>query len=151
MKSTKSLKRKSAHREKRVIAATLDAVLNERPSLGTVIKAIEAEIDIAGKALGFDVSQEDWIELVNQELLAYDLPLDEKDHDRILALMPRHVRGRTRVLEQIWYLATGLLGEVQADITDEIDRAMVGLRAAMELGPTSTPLPECERQLEEVA
>jgi hypothetical protein len=151
MKKTRSPKRRSAHHEKRVIAATLEAVLDERPSLGGIIDAIEAEIDAAGKALGFDVNREDWIDRVDQELAAYDLPVDEKDHDRILALMPNRIRGRVRVLEQIWYLATDLLGEIRPDTTEEIDKAMVGLRAAMELGPTSTPLPDCEKQLEEVA
>ena len=96
MKSTKASKRrKSAHREKRVIVATLEAVLDERPSLCGAVKAIEAEVEAAGKALGFDVSQENWLELADQELAAYDLPLiGEKNHDRILALLPDHIRAR---------------------------------------------------------
>jgi hypothetical protein len=152
MKSTKSLKRKSAHREKRVIAATLEAVLDERPSLCGAVKAIEVEVEAAGKALGFDVSQENWLELADQELAAYDLPLiGEKNHDRILALLPDHIRGRIRVLEQIWYVESDLLGELEWEVIEEIDQALVGLRAAMKLRPTSTPLPQCGRQLEEVA
>jgi hypothetical protein len=75
-------------------SAALEAVLDEHPSLGgSAITAVETEIDVAGRALGFDVYREDWIDLVNQKPAAYNLPVDKKDQDRNLAPMPNHIRG----------------------------------------------------------
>jgi hypothetical protein len=118
------------------------------PMLGGALKAIKAEIEAAGEALGFDVSDEDWIEKLNQESRFYPLPIDDKDHDQMLALMSPSVRGRVWALEQIFYLIGDLLPEVErGNIASEIDSAMEGLRRAMALAPAASPLTE----LKEVA
>jgi hypothetical protein len=61
----------------------------------------------------------------------------------MLALMSPSVRGRIAALEQITYLVSGLLPDIEhEDTASEIDSAMEGLWDAMALTPAAAPLLE---------
>jgi hypothetical protein len=121
-----------------------------RPLLGQIIEDLKADIEAAGEKLGFDVSQEDWIEQAIEEAGAYPLAIGgDKDAEALSKLMPGHIRARIQALQQIEYLTTDLLPHIERDdIPREFDQAITGLRAAMMLDPAPIPVADYVKQLD---
>jgi hypothetical protein len=111
--------------------------------LGEVLTALKAEIEAAGQKLGFDVNQNDWIELLSAEADSYPLAIGGDEEESFVELMPKHIRARIKALQQIDYLTTVLFPNVEVEDTPrECDKAMTELRAAMALDPMQMPLAE---------
>jgi len=68
-----------------------------RPLLGQIIEDLKADIEAAGEKLGFDVSQEDWIEQAIEEADSYPLAIggDEERGVIVEADARAHPRAHT--------------------------------------------------------
>jgi hypothetical protein len=122
-----------------------------RPLLGQIIEDLKADIEAAGEKLGFDVSQEDWIEQAIEEADSYPLAIGgDEDAESLSKLMPEHIRARIQALQRIEYLTTDLLPHIEReDIPREFDQAATGLPAAMTLDPAPIPVADYVKQLDE--
>jgi hypothetical protein len=86
-----------------------------RPLLGQIIEDLKADIEAAGEKLGFDVSQEDWIEQAIEEADSYPLAIGgDEDAESLSKLMPGHIRARIQALQRIESLTTDLLPHIEA-------------------------------------
>jgi hypothetical protein len=70
------------------------------PLLGEVLTALKAEIEAAGQKLGFDVNQDDWIELLSAEADSYPLAIGGDEAESFVELMPKHIRARIKALHR---------------------------------------------------